>query len=812
MGAVNINGFKSSTILRMNEWLKIKLSEIFDTVMKEPQTSACVHQFRMGTLIILSVLLLILMVNTKLTSQSKPSESPTKVVPTKSQNRKHTYYGERLGWSGKPKLFSLTTLDDGKIVNSEFYDMIGNKIGNCSYIDNYPYAGTIFEHDLIWTKITKKTYLNGFVVGTIIDYDIRFNEMNKYSADNAPTIYEENHQKARTKDGNPFNGKFVVGYALIEYKDGLMHGLFKGFDFLTRDTVEITSFKNGKRDGISQYLAIKDSVLAQGYYKNDKPFSGSFLDGSYYSFKTFNVYEDGVLVRINTYQFEDNNTRITSYKLINSCSFIDDKAYDGIYYDKKTYKFYSYEDGDVIKIYRINDRKLDTIEIQSFYKGKLNGYSKSKISDWINEYAVGYYKNGEPENGDFKDPKERGVFNRFVDYRHVATLDYSFGLPLNFYTIKNSKKDGPSLQRIQHRKDTTRLHSIYKEGLPLEGQICIKDEIFTYKDGKLNGQSILLDGTKINARKITNYKDGVITKMVNYKVFYTIDSITTDYVNGLIIDGQDIQYDDYSTKLYVYKNGSITGDSTLFRHEKSYMIYKNGRKFEGIEYNYFDQYAAEPKVDLITTYKDYQITNMQGGAHKEIAHFDMSCDDEKCTMIDYSPLKYKTVIYNFDTPLKNVITYQDESVVYRGTLKENLLDQGSFAFINYGSRFDKMLEKWIYAIVTVNNSSTSIKVFKDNQHYAENYKIGQKLDIIYPVFNLSMVISFRYSDDYVIEYFDKENNKVIASCKFKEGSPMTGISLNQNESIISIAKFKDGEELKTEEVHTTELLKTLDHF
>jgi hypothetical protein len=40
--------FKSPSILRMTEWLQSKLSEQLPSIMKESQTTACGHYFRMG--------------------------------------------------------------------------------------------------------------------------------------------------------------------------------------------------------------------------------------------------------------------------------------------------------------------------------------------------------------------------------------------------------------------------------------------------------------------------------------------------------------------------------------------------------------------------------------------------------------------------------------------------------------------------------------------------------------------------------------------------------------------------------------------
>lgn len=764
----------------------------------------------MHRIIFLIFLFFILAVNTSMFSQSKPSELPPN---TSSLTSKSTYYGERLGWSGPKKVFSVSHLKDGNITNADFFDINGKKVGSCTYIDNYPYTGTILDHDLIWTVITKKTYVKGFVVGTIIDYDITFKILNKYSAENSPSMNAENYQNAYTKDGQPYNGKFVIEYSLIEYKNGLMHGFKKNFDFLTRDTSEIISYKNGKKDGLYQYLAIKDSVLAQGYYKNDQPFSGSFLDLNQFIFKTFNVYEDGILVGINTYHFEYSSTKtnkITSYKLINTCSFQDNKAVNGTFYDKKKYMFYTYEDEKLTKIYKLNDRNLDTIEIQTFENDKLHGFFKSKINAYLDEYIVGYYKHGEPFEGYFRDQKNRLIINQYLNGQMITTKDYSIGNIPNFYTIENGKRNGISLQRVL--RDTTRFKSVYKDDLPYEGQICLKDEILSYKKGKLDGKCILLNGSVRNAKKITYYVDGHIMKVVNFKVFNTIDSIVTDYVNGVIIEGQDIQHRDYTTKVYNYKNGKITGDSTIFESDTNYLIYKSGKKYEGIEHTKNQQYGDTTKLDLSTRYKDFKVVNIQGGAHKEWAHFEMNCDDQKCTLMDYSPFKYKTEIVNLSNTTKQVTTYQNENLKSSGALKNNLLDQGSFVFVNYASRFDKRLENWTSILIDFDKSSTYITVFRDNQRYAEKYKIKKKLNIHYPVYELYKVLPFRYDSDYTIEYLDKDSDKVIASCKFVNGRPMFGITLESYESIITIKKIKDGYEEETLETHAADLLNNLANF
>jgi len=749
-------------------------------------------------------------VNTSLFSQSKPSELPTNKI---SQSSKSTFYGERLGWSGPKKLFSLRHMMDGKVTDVDFFDINGKKVGSCTYIDNYPYTGTILDHDFIWTVITKKTYVKGFVVGTIIDYDITFKVLNKYSAGNSPTMNAENYKNAYTKDGQPYSGKFVIEYSLIDYKDGLMHGFKKNFDFLTRDTSEIISYKNGKKDGLYQYLAIKDSVLAQGFYKDDQPFSGSFVDLNHGFFKTFNAYEGGMIVGINTYHFEYSSTqsnKITSYKLINACSFKDGKPETGTYYDKIKHKFVSYVGGSLTRMYAINDRKMDTLEIQSFYNDKFHGYFKAKIDIWKDEYIVGYYKNGEPFEGQLRDLKNKQIINQYINGQQIATKDYNIGNPPNFYTIQNGKKDGVSLQRLI--TDTTRYISTYKDGLPFEGQICNRGEVQSYKNGKLNGQSLFLDGTIDKPRKITNYVDGVITKVVNYNVFDRIDSISTNFINGAIIDGQDIQYDDNTTRQFTYKDGKITGDSIRFQYEENYMIYKGGKKFEGIEYTKFSQYVDTTKLDLRTTYKNYKVVNMKGGAHKEWAHFEMNCDDQKCTLIDYSPFKYITEIIHSSINTKKVTTYQNQNLICSGSLKDDFLDKGSFSFVNYASRSDKRLENWTSIILDINKTATKIKIFRDNQRYTEIFKIKKKLNIAFPVYELYKALPFRYDSEYSIEYLDKDSDKIIASCKFVQGRPMSGITLESYESIITIKKMKDGYEEKILETHSADLLTALSNF
>ena len=64
----------------------------------------------------------------------------------------------------------------------------------------------------------------------------------------------------------------------------------------------------------------------------------------------------------------------------------------------------------------------------------------------------------------------------------------------------------------------------------------------------------------------------------------------------------------------------------------------------------------------------------------------------------------------------------------------------------------------------------------------------------------------------MIEYIDKDSDKIIASCKFERGIPIHGITLEQYESIITIKRFKDGYESKVEEVHSADLINTLSSF
>ena len=60
-------------------------------------------------------------------------------------------------------------------------------------------------------------------------------------------------------------------------QEGKRNGVTKSYDFLTRDTLSIETYKDGIKQGYAAFTPIPGRVMTEGYYKDDLPFEGEFV-------------------------------------------------------------------------------------------------------------------------------------------------------------------------------------------------------------------------------------------------------------------------------------------------------------------------------------------------------------------------------------------------------------------------------------------------------------------------------------------------------------------------------------------------------
>ena len=149
------------------------------------------------------------------------------------------------------------------------YDSNENILAEGVYQKGYPYSGTFYDHinDVI------KSYENGVLEGKETTY-----AKGKIIA------------KGINKEGYHWNGQFKYGeYEIITVKDGVLDG--KQTTYYTDGNFQLTGIKsyhhitNNLKEGESAYFNKEGKQIAKGFYKNNKPWNGTFYD-DYYSAKT----------------------------------------------------------------------------------------------------------------------------------------------------------------------------------------------------------------------------------------------------------------------------------------------------------------------------------------------------------------------------------------------------------------------------------------------------------------------------------------------------------------------------------------------
>ncbi len=176
---------------------------------------------------------------------------------------------------------------------------------NGSYQNGKPFNGDFYdpEFDIAESYIQgkkhgpHKSHLDGLLlISTEYNKGIKTWEQTSYAI--SDTIFSE----GTFKNGQPYNGVFTTPTEHeYQYFTPYKNGQKNGKETLSAIWTEIkelgfTHFKNNKKEG--EYLLIAPEFLpkgiekAQGIYKNNQPYSGTFITNP--KFKTISTYQDGL--------------------------------------------------------------------------------------------------------------------------------------------------------------------------------------------------------------------------------------------------------------------------------------------------------------------------------------------------------------------------------------------------------------------------------------------------------------------------------------------------------------------------------------
>ncbi|HIP34117.1 MAG TPA: hypothetical protein EYG89_05280, partial [Bacteroidia bacterium] len=295
-----------------------------------------------------------------------------------------------------------------EIIKQTYYDRDGKQIGEVTMkFYESPIDGKIVYFDIDNDKhiigISNTAHFKDKKLeGEAIDYNLKTGEIL------AKGIY---------KSGAPYNGTFS------NYLDN-----------------NITTYKNGVKDGEVILFSDKREFIGKGVYKNGERWSGHFYDVYYNSFKTIVNYKEGEMlgkqVSYYTTNFEkiaetshikngEKDGKVASYnkegKLLAKGIYKDNKQWSGSFYDFYTYELTSYKKGKKHGKYIQYTTNGEIIYEKEYKEGELSGKIKS-TGYLTNKECECIYKEDKPYKGevcsdDAVDTFKKGKLIKRATYR-----------------------------------------------------------------------------------------------------------------------------------------------------------------------------------------------------------------------------------------------------------------------------------------------------------------------------------------------------------------------------------------------------------
>ncbi len=435
------------------------------------------------------------------------------------------------------------------------FDVLGNIIAKGTNINGEPYSGT---------HISPNGHLYTYVDGKFEGEEVAYSEKGRIIA------------KGINRDGAPWQGHFNEWNKTISnYKNGQLVG--KQVVYHTNNFEKIASYyfiSKGKKEGESAAFDKEGKKIAQGIYKNNAAWQGTFYDDYY---KKMSSYKEGkkhgMFINYTTTgrilsQQEYVNGKIgglvksTGYfeDRICACQYENGKPYDGeVCQDESVVR---YENGVVVKRTEFGGEKLD--KLKSIREYDHEALTKKTVYYGGQVYEL-IYKDRKPYLGVTYEPYYRELTTYVNGHKNGKFSVYK---PYSAIFIEGNFKDDLWEGKINF---TDELHGaktscIYREGVTMSGTAMLKDKTTTYAKG-------VKDGLETSKKPL----------YYNYKVVY--DSLVRNY-----------------------RKGKLEGDITYFKAGKAIAsgIYMADKPFHGTFYigkNYKNTYE---NGELTTTI--YQLT------------------------------------------------------------------------------------------------------------------------------------------------------------------------------------------------------------
>ena len=704
--------------------------------------------------------------------------------------------------------FGVYQSSKGVIQSAVFFNSQGEEVGKCEYKNGFPYNGLALEADFIWTYFTQKKYKEGLVTGDITEYDYHFKVLNVYAKDKTPMgsrTTSSTTPKNSYKDGRPYSGVFNIEYSVIEMWEGKRNGITKSYDFLTRDTLSIETYKDGIKQGYAAFTPIPGRVMAEGYYKDDLPFEGDFVLRRTNDFVNVSSYKNGVMVRATTYIPKTKGNKYLDFQYFSTCEFIGGEPYEGLLYDDKKYDFRTYKSGllNGISYYLLSGR--DTSYLTTYVDGKRHGLSFQKDGT-TGQRVIGYYKNDVKFEGQFQNEKNQRQIFEYNNGVPVRVIENNSDI-ISYFGLINEKKEGLCVQQ-QRFGPKNKWEIICKNDQPYEGFWIEENKIISYKAGQQTGllwEYESNDLIKLNAKYVlaNGVKNG---KAVIFDVYENGDSIQMEYQGGIVKNGPLVTTDTRTRikKVFFIKNGVASSDSTYLYPSydgkpKEYLKFQNGKIKEGIEYQY-------DIIAITNQYKNYLLVESRG-RYDEDREFTIKCNGLKCRFYDRYHKLFAIYLYDTLNQSLSITTKDVTGDSLRAKIVNDTLAEGSILFYNYkrAKRHDHFI--WDKAIVTLDKTGTSITLINEKYDFYPIYTTTEKMAVPFPFYDANLLIIKLINSEQIfkVSYKDRANHQLYGSHTTEGWNIKDGLTLEQSGNEITARMYRDNAVEKEEVISSARI-------
>ena len=690
--------------------------------------------------------------------------------------------------------FGMYQCSKGVTQSAAFFNSRGEEIGKCEYKNGYPFNGLVLEADFIWTYFTQKKYKEGLVVGDIIEFDYHFKVLNVYAKDKTPMSNKTTSSttpKNSYKDGRPYSGVFNLEYSVIEMREGKRNGVTKSYDFLTRDTLSIETYKDGIKQGYAAFTPIPGRVMTEGYYKDDLPFEGDFVLKRMNDIVNVSSYKNGVIVKVTTYKPITKGNKYLDFQYFSTCEFKGGKPFEGLLYDDKRYDFCTYKSGllNGTSYYLLSGR--DTSQLTTYVDGKRQGLSFQRDGS-TGQRVIGFYKDDVKFEGRFLNEKNQRQIYEYQNGVPVKVVENDSYI-VSYFGLTNEKREGLCVQQ-QRFGPKNKWEIVYKNEQPYEGFLVEENKIITYKAGQQTGflwEYESDDLIKLNARYViaNGVKNG---KAVIFNVYENGDSIQMEYQGGVVQNGTLVTTEPRTRikKIYTLNNGVASSDSSYLYPSydgkpKEYLKFQNGKIKEGTEYKY-------NLIAITNQYKNYLLVESRG-RYDDDREFTIKCTGLKCRFYDrhhklFAYYLYDTLNHSLSIIAKDIIGDSLRAKIVNDTLAE-----GSILFYNYkrAKRDDHFI--WDKAIVTLDKSGTSITLFNEKYDFYPVYFTSHRMAVPFPCYDANpLIISLLTSEQiFKVSYYEKSIHQLLGSHTAEGWNIKEGLTLEQDGNEVTARIYRN---------------------